>query len=99
MSKSSQVFQKDNPSALEFVQEGIKGLQAVEKLIQAAKVSADPKARKRGMPGPTPLLRITGAILRLSWGTLWPLEEWAKHEDFWVRFERNKARRAKRRRK
>jgi hypothetical protein len=94
MSKS-----KSDVTALELVQEGIKQLQGIEKLIQDAKVSADPKARKRGMPRPTALLRITDAILRTDYLTLTPLSEWAKHEDFWTRFERNKARREKRKRK
>jgi hypothetical protein len=88
-----------NTTALDLVQEAIKGYTAIEKQIRDSKVSADPKARKRGMPAPTALLRITGAILALDWKVVHPLTEWAKHEDFWTRFERNKARMAKRKRK
>ena len=86
-------------TALDLVQEAVKGYAAIEKLIKDSKLSADPKARKRGMPGPTALLRITEAILALDWNVVHPLNEWAKQEDFWVRFERNKARRATRKRK
>ncbi len=96
MSKKSK---PDETTALELVQEGIKRLQAIEKLIRDSKVSASPEARKRGMPGPTALLRITEAILRMDYFILTPLSEWAKTEDFWVRFQRNKARRAKAKRK
>ena len=86
---------KSDPTALDYVQEGIKGLQRIEKLIQDAKVAANPVARKRGMPDAAALLRITEAILRANFDILTPLTEWAKAEDFWVRFERKKARRVK----
>lgn len=90
----SQKKRLSNRTALEVVQDAMHSLGKIERMILDAKA----QGRRKTSTGlsDADALRITDAIMSANWYHFHPLNDWAKTENFWVHFQRIKARKARR---